>query len=85
MNFSDDSKSFVFNLSKNIFKKSKITYKNAIKILSLSGNCLNDNNSRTKYCSSSGSNFDCDDINLFGNSRADNYFKVENFEVLQVI
>ena len=64
--FSDDEKAFLFNLSKNIIKKNKKSYKNAIKnfndsslfirfgsdceIFTLSGNCLNDNKSYAKYC-----------------------------------
>ena len=99
--FLDDNKAFVFNLSKNIMKKNKKTYKNSIKnfsdssffirfgsaceILSISGNCLNDKNSQAKYCNCNGSNYDCDKNNLFDKYNSTDFFQVENFEVFQVI
>ena len=99
--FLDDDNAFIFNLSKNIIKKNKKSSKNAIKnfsdssyfirfgsdceILTLSGNCLNDRNSQARYCYCSGSNYDCDTYNLFNKEYSKDYFKVENFEVFQVI
>ena len=99
--FSDDDKAFVFNLSKNIVKRNKKNTKNAIKnfnnssyfirfgsicdILTLSGNCLNNSESHSKYCSCNGSNFDCDEYDIFNNKTGDKYFKEENFEVFQVL
>ena len=70
---SDDSNAFIFNLSKNIIKKNKKSYVNAIRNFSdssyfikfgscncyaLSGNCLNDTQSQASYCSCQ-TNFDC--------------------------
>jgi hypothetical protein len=99
--FSDDDKAFVFNLSKNIVKRNKKNTKNAIKnfnnssyfirfgsscdILTLSGNCLNNSESHSKYYSCNGANFDCDEYDIFNNETGDKYFKVENFEVFQVL
>ena len=99
--FSDDDKAFVFNLSKNIVKRNKKNTKNAIKnfnnssyfirfgsscdILTLSGNSLNNSESHSKYCSCNGSNFDCDEYDIFNNKTGDKYFKEENFEVFQVL
>ena len=99
--FLDDNKAFLFNLTKNIIKKNKKSYKNAIKnfndssffirfgssceVLSISGNCLTDTKSQAKYCSCSGSNYDCEEYNLFNKYNSTDYFKIENFEVFQVI
>ena len=96
--FSDDSKAFLFNLTKNFVKNNKNNYSNAIKnfndssffirfgsgcnVLALSGNCFNDSKSQTTTCSCQ-SNFDCNNYNLFNNSSSE-YFQVENFEVFQV-
>ena len=99
--FLDDNKAFLFNLSKNIIKKNKKSNKKAIKnfgdssyfirfgsdceVLSISGNCLTDTKSQTKFCSCGGSNYDCDNYNLFNKYNSSDYFKIENFEVFQVI
>ena len=99
--FLDDDNAFLFNLSKNIIKRNKKSSKNAIKnfsdssyfirfgsdceILTLSGNCLNDRNSQARYCNCDGSNYDCDTYNLFNKEYSKDYFKVDNFEVFQVI
>ena len=98
--FYDDAKAFVFNLSQNIIKKNKNSYKNAIKnfdnsssfirsggscdIFTLSGNCLNDTKSHAKFCTCSGANYDCGTNNIFNIYEGATYFKVENFEVFQV-
>jgi len=97
-NYYDDNKAFLFNLTQNFVRKNKKSYSNAIKNFSdssyfirfgnscqvfiLSGNCLNDNNSMVTYCSCT-TNFDCDNYDLF-NSKGKS-FKVENFEVFEVI
>ena len=97
--FSDDNKAFLFNLTQNIIKKNKKSFKNAIqncsdssyfikfgnccKVFYLDGNCLNSNNSYADTCSCD-TNFDCDSINLINNTNNKN-FKVENFEIFEVI
>ena len=97
-NYSNDSKAFLFNLTQNLVKKNKKSYENAIKnfsdssyfikfgnncqIFNLSGNCLNDNNSMTTTCTCS-TNYDCDSKDLFNSEGK--HFKVENFEVFEVI
>ena len=97
--FQDDNKAFLFNLSQNIIKKNKKGFKNAIenyndssgfirfgdscKVFFLSGNCLNEKTSYIDTCSCS-TNFDCDNSNLL-NKTGDISYKVENFEVFQVI
>ena len=99
--FSDDDKAFIFNLTKNIIKRNKNTYKNSIKnftssylikfgshcdIFSISENCLNDKSSYVKYCLCGGAaNYDCYDDNLLSSGIANINFKVENFEVFQVL
>ena len=99
--FSDDSKAFLFNITKNFVRRNKNNYKNAIKnfgdnsyfirfgggcdIFTLSGNCLSENTSLSKYCSCESSNFDCNPNDIFNNSNGNCQFKVENFEVFQVI
>ena len=99
--FSDDSKAFIFNLTKNIIRRNKKTYKKAIKnfnnsnyfirfgsdceIFTISGNCLDDKKSYSKYCSCSGANFDSDKADIFNNLEGSTFFRVENFEVFQVI
>ncbi len=97
--FLDDNKVFLFNLSKNIVKKNKKSYKKAIqncsnstffirfgescKVFYLAGNCLNSKDSYAYYCGCQ-TNFDIQDTNIFNRSKGE-YFKVENFEVFQVI
>ena len=96
--YSDDSKAFIFNLSKNILKKNKRSFQNAIKnyndssyfikfggcnCLLLSGNCLNDSQSKVGACDCQ-NNFDCNGGNLFNRCSCDSV-KIENFEVFQVI
>lgn len=97
--FVDDNKAFLFNLSKNIIKKNKKSYKKAIqncsdstffirfgdscKVFYLSGNCLNNKESYAYNCGCS-TNFDTEYANIFNRNTGD-YFKVENFEVFQVI
>ena len=97
--FLDDNKAFLFNLSKNIIKKNKRSYKNAIqncsnstffirfgnncKVFYLAGNCLNSKESYAYYCNCE-TNFDTQQTNIFNRSQGE-YFKVENFEVFQVI
>ena len=97
--FSDDNKAFIFNLTKNMIRKNKNSYKKVIlnfsdssyyisfgrafKVFALSGNCLNDNNSSSGTCSSE-ANFDSQETNIF-NISGKTSFKVENFEVFQVI
>ena len=97
--YSDDEKAFLFNLTKNIIKKNKKSYKNAIKnfsdssffikfgndchIFSLSGNCLNDNKSLAYTCTCQ-TNFDSDNLNIFNKNDCSN-FRVENFEIFQVV
>ena len=97
--FSDDNKAFIFNLTKNMIRKNKKSYKNAIlnfsdssyfirfgsgcKVLVISGNCLNGNNSSSETCSCE-ANFDSQKTNIF-NISGKTSFKVENFEVFQVI
>lgn len=99
--FVDDNKAFLFNISKNFIRKNTKSFKNAIKnfadssyfirfgsdceVLSISGNCLNDKMSQCKYCSCRGSNYDCDNNNLFHNNNATDLFQVEKFEVFQVV
>ena len=96
--YSDDNKAFLFNLTQNFIKKNKKSYESAIKnfsdssyfikfgnscqVFNLSGNCLNDTKSMTTTCTCS-TNYDCDNNDLF-NSGGKN-FKVENFEVFEVI
>ena len=96
--FSDDNKAFLFNLTQNIIKKNKKSYKNAIKnfndtsnfirfenscnVFILSGNCINDNESYITTCSCE-ANFDCDSLNLF-NKNNDMNFKVKNFEIFEL-
>ena len=96
--FSDDNKAFLFNLTQNIIKKNKKSFKNAIqncgdssyfirfgnscKVFYLDGNCLNSNNSQVTTCTCD-ANFDCGSTNLLNNSSYIN-FKVENFEVFEV-
>ena len=99
--FIDDEKAFLFNLSQNIVKRNKKSYKNAIqncgnstffirfwescKVFYISGNCINSNNSHVHYCACDGkTNFDTQNTNIF-NRQKDEDFKVENFEVFQVI
>ena len=97
--YSDDNKAFLFNLTKNIIKKNKKSYKNAFKnfsdsscfikfgnscqILKISGNCLNDQKSYITTCTCE-TNFDCDQSNIFNENKSES-FKIENFEVFQVI
>ena len=97
--FSDDNKAFLFNLTKNILKKNKKGFKNAIKnfadssafikfgsdcrVLEISGNCLNDSKSYADTCSCQ-TNFDCESTNLF-NAGSGTLFKVENFEIFQIV
>ncbi len=97
--FVDDNKAFLFNLSQNIIKKNKKSYKNAYKnfedsstfikfgcnceVFKLSGNCLNSNDSCIDTCGCE-TNFDVQEKNLL-NKTGSNKFKVENFEVFQVI
>ena len=97
--FVNDNKAFLFNLSKNIIKKNKKSYKNAIKFFSdssnfirfgsgcnvftLCGDCLKTQKSIVETCSCE-ANFDCQTHNLLNLSSA-SYFKVENFELFQVI
>ena len=96
--YSNDSKAFIFNLSKNILKKNKRSYSNAIKnykdssyfikfggcdCLLLSGNCLNDSQSKVGACDCK-NNFDTSPYNLFNRNSCDE-IKIENFEVFQVI
>ena len=98
--FYDDNKAFLFNLNKNFVKKNKKSYKNAIKnfrdssyfirfgndccVFILSENCLNDKNSCVTYCTCS-TNFSCDVNNLFNSGQMQCNFKVENFEVFEVV
>lgn len=98
-NFYDDDKAFLFNLTKKFVKKNKKSHSKAIKnfkdssnfikfgsdckVLILSGNCLNDNNSYADTCGCS-TNYDCDSYNLF-NIGQGTHFQVENFEVFEVI
>ena len=99
--FIDDEKAFLFNLTQNIVKRNKNSYKNAIqncndstffirfgdkcKVFYISGNCLNSNDSHVHYCTcKENTNFDTQVTNIF-NHHADEDFKVENFEVFQVI
>ena len=95
--FLDDNKAFLFNLTKNIIKKNKKGYKNAIqnssnssyfirfgnncKVFYLDGNCLNSTNSYADTCGCE-TNFECNKENLFKNEFKN--FKVENFEVFEV-
>ena len=97
--FSDDSKAFLFNLSKNFIKKNKKSYTKAIKnyenssffirfgsdceVLSISGNCLNDKRSKAHYCGCS-CNYDTEKYNIFNKSES-TYFQIEIFECFQVI
>lgn len=96
--FSYDDKAFLFNLSKNIVKYNKTNYSKAVKNFSnsskfikfgdcdvflLSGNCLNNNESYVSTCGCN-CNFDCGNSNIFNKSGGQR-FKVENFEVFQVI
>ena len=97
----DDDKAFIFNLTKNIIKRNKNSIKNSIKnftssylikfgshcdIFSISENCLNDKSSYVKYCLCGGAgNYDCYDDNLLSSGRVNINFKVENFEVFQVL
>ena len=99
--FVDDNKAFLFNLSRNFIRKNKKSFKNAIKnfgdssffirfggsceILSISGNCINDRKSHSKYCSCNSSNYECDITNLFNKKEAEDFFMVEKFEVFQVV
>ena len=96
--YSDDNKAFLFNLTQNIIKKNKKSFKNAIqncgdssyfikfgnkcKVFYLDGNCLNSNNSYADTCACE-ANFDCDSTNLLNNTSGKS-FKVENFEVFEV-
>jgi len=98
--FVDDNKAFLFNLSKNFVRKNKKNCKRAIKnfsdssffirfgsdceVLALSGNCLKDTKSSACRCSCSNSNYDTDNSNIF-NDNTTVSFKIENFEVFQVI
>ena len=97
--YSDDNKAFLFNLTQNIIKKNKKSFKNAIqncgdssffikfgnscKVFYLDGNCLNSNKSYVTSCTCE-TNFDCNNQNLFNNNSCE-YFKVENFEIFEVI
>ena len=96
--YSDDNKAFLFNLTQNIIKKNKKSFKNAIqncgdssyfikfgnncKVFYLDGNCLNSNNSFADTCGCE-ANYDCKSTNLLNNTSNKN-FKVENFEVFEV-
>ena len=96
--YSDDNKAFLFNLTQNIIKKNKKSFKNAIqncgdssyfikfgnncKVFYLDGNCLNSNNSFADACGCE-ANFDCNSTNLLNNTSGKS-FKVENFEVFEV-
>jgi len=99
--FLDDEKAFLFNLTQSIVKRNKKSYKKAIqncsnstffirfrdncKVFYISGNCLNSNDSHVHYCTCDGkANFDTQDKNIF-NRHKDEDFKIENFEVYQVI
>ena len=98
--FSDDNKAFIFNLTQNIIRKNKKSYKKAIlnfkdssyfikfgnscEVLEISGNCLNDIKSSSIYCQCE-TNFDCETTNIFNIMNKRTNFRVENFEVFQVI
>ena len=76
---------FYYNAIKNFSDSSFfIRFGSDCEILSLSGNCLNDSKSYSKYCTCGGANFYCDDVNIFNETGGSTYFKVENFEVFQV-
>ena len=96
--YSCDDKAFLFNLSKNFVKNNKKKYDKAFRNFSdssnfikfgnncnvflLSGNCLNNTESKVDTCGCE-CNFDCDKSNIFNQSGCQS-FKVENFEVFQV-
>ena len=96
--YTSDDKAFLFNLSKNFVKNNKKKYDKAFRNFSdssnfikfgnncnvflLSGNCLNNTESKVDTCGCE-CNFDCDKSNIFNQSGCQS-FKVENFEVFQV-
>ena len=74
------------NAIKNVNNSSYfIRFGSSCDILTLSGNCLNNSESHSKFCSCNGANCDCDKYDIFNNEIGDKYFKVENFEVFQVL
>ena len=97
--YSDDDKAFIFNLTKNIIKKNKKSYKKAIKnyndssyfirfgsacpIFSLSGKCLTEESSKFYSCGCSGA-ANFDTDKLSILNQSSKSCKIENFEVFQV-